>query len=66
MTVSTATPERSFSAMWRVKTYMWSAMGAERLSGLALLHTYRDWNIDTDKVVQEFCAKKVRRLAFEF
>ena len=41
----------SFSAMRRVKTDMRSAMGAERLSGLALLHTYRDWIIGTDKVV---------------
>ena len=45
------TPERSFSAMRRVKTDMRSAMGEERLSGLALLHTYRDWIIGTDKVV---------------
>ena len=66
MPVSTATPERSFSTMRRVKTYMRSTMRAERLSGLALLHAYRDRTIDTDKVVQEFCAKKLRRLAFEF
>ena len=45
------TPERSFSAMRRVKTDMGSAMGEERLSGLALLHTHRDWIIGTDKVV---------------
>ena len=58
MPVSTATPERSFSTMRRVKTYMRSTMRAERLSGLALLHAYRDRTIDTDKVVQQFCAKK--------
>ena len=69
MPVSTATPERSFGTMRRVKTYMQSTMRAERLSGLALLHTYRDRTIDTNnKVVhyQEFCAKRPRRLAFEF
>ena len=36
---------------------MRSAMGAERLTGLALLHTYRDWIIGTGKVVEEFYAK---------
>ena len=52
--------------MRRVKTCMGSAKGAERLSGLAPLHTYRDWKIDTDKVIQEFSAKKVHQMAFEF
>jgi len=67
MPVSTATPERSFGTMRRVKTYMQSTMRAERLSGLALLHAYRDRTIDTDnKVAQEFCAKRPRRLPFEF
>jgi len=67
MPVSTATPERSFSAMRRVKTQCGlPALRAEGLSGLALLHAYRDRTIDPDKVVQEFCAKKPPRLAFEF
>ena len=43
--------------MRRVKADMRPAMGAERLTGLALLHTYRDWIIGTDKVVEEFYAK---------
>ena len=37
----------------------------EALSG-AHLHAYRDTRIDTDKAVQVFCARKPRRLAFEF
>ena len=53
MPVTTATPERSF----RVKTYLRSTIRAERSSGLALLHAYRDKSIDTDKVVREFCAR---------
>jgi len=40
MPVSTATPERSFVTMRRVKTYVRSTMRAEKLSGLALLHAY--------------------------
>ena len=39
---STVTLERSFSCLWRVKTYLRSTMRAERLSGLAFLHAYRD------------------------
>ena len=34
--------------------------------GLTLLHVYRDMSIDTDKIVQEFCARKPHSLAFEF
>ena len=43
-----------------------STLWAERLSGFAFLHAHSDTSIDTDKVVQEFCARKPRRLAFEF
>ena len=42
MPLSTATTERSFSTMWRVKIYKWSTMEEERLSGPSLLHAYRD------------------------
>ena len=66
MPVSTATPERSFSTMRRVKTYLRSTMKTERLSALALMHAYRDMPIDVEALIREFCAKKNRRLAFEF
>ena len=46
MPVSTATPERSFSTMRRVKTYLRATMKTERLSALALMHTYKDITID--------------------
>ena len=36
------------------------------LQVLALLHAYSYTTIDTDKVVQEFCTRKPRSLAFEF
>ena len=45
---------------------MSATMWVERLSGLTLLHVYRDMSIDTDKIVQEFCARKPHSLAFEF
>ena len=67
MPVSTATPERSFSTMRRVKTYLVrSTMKTERQAALALMHAYRDIPIDVEAVIREFCAKKNRRLAFEF
>ena len=45
---------------------MSATMWVERLSGLTFLHVYRDMSIDTDKIVQEFCARKPHSLAFEF
>ncbi|CAC5416458.1 unnamed protein product [Mytilus coruscus] len=54
MPPSTATAERSFSALKRVKTYLRSTMGQERLSSLALLHVHSDFDIDTKEVVDTF------------
>ena len=44
MPMSTATPERSFSTMRRVKTYLRATMKTEQLSALALMHAYKDNN----------------------
>ena len=65
MPVSTDTPERSFSTMRRVKTYLRSKMETERLAALALMHAYRYIPIDAEAVIREFCAKNNRRLALE-
>ncbi|WAR23625.1 P52K-like protein [Mya arenaria] len=51
MPVSTATAERSFSVMRRVKTYLRSTMGTERLSGLGLMNVYRDREISAERIV---------------
>ena len=66
MPLSTTIPERSFSTMRRVKTYLRSTMKTERIAALALMHAYRGIPIDVEAVIREFCAKKNRRLAFEF
>jgi len=63
MPVSTATAERSFSTMRRVKTYLRSTMGTERLSGLGLLNVYREREINAEHVVDIFAQRKDRRLA---
>ena len=48
-------PERSFSTMRRLKTYLCSTMKTERLAALALMHAYRDIPIDAEAVIREFC-----------
>lgn len=66
MPVATATAERSFSVMRRVKTYLRSTMTTERLSSLALMHAYKDVTIDVQQVINVFADRKQRRLAFLF
>lgn len=62
MLVSTATPERSFSLMRKVKTYLKASMRTEQLSPLALMHAYKYIAI----VAREFYGEKNRMLNFRF
>ena len=64
MPVSTAT-ERSFSTMKRVKTYVRSTIRTERPSSLALMHAYRETPVNHGRVINNFCASKPKRFAFE-
>ena len=58
MLVSTTTPERSFSTMRRVKTYLRATMKTERLSGsCSNARVYKDMTIDGEVVACEFCGK---------
>lgn len=58
--VSSATAERSFSALRRLKTYLRSTMGQDRLTNLALLYIERDisaqfWSPDAmEEIVKDF------------
>ena len=62
--VSSATAERSFSSLRRIKTYLRSTMTQERLSNLALLYIEQDitnqlWNVLEELVViiaELFCS----------
>ncbi|KAL4097338.1 hypothetical protein QTP88_022132 [Uroleucon formosanum] len=56
--VSTATAERSFSTLRRLKNYMRSTMTESRLNGLALLNIHKEKQIDIDLVVDQFTRKK--------
>ncbi|XP_013381238.1 52 kDa repressor of the inhibitor of the protein kinase [Lingula anatina] len=66
MPVSTATAERSFSAMRRLKTYLRSTMSDKRLSSLGLLHVHREFKIDIDQVLKDFDCSGHRRIHMAF
>ncbi|XP_011408214.1 PREDICTED: zinc finger MYM-type protein 1-like [Amphimedon queenslandica] len=61
--VSTASCERSFSALKRIKTYIRSTMGDQRLSDLGILCIERDHskNIPFDHVLEQFVNKDQNR-----
>lgn len=61
--LTTATAERSFSSLRRLKTYLHSTMSEDRLVGLALLYSHRDVNISHSDVIDHF-ARVPRRLGF--
>jgi len=61
--VTNAEAERSFSALKRLKSYLRSTMGQERLSALALLAIHNTVNVSADEVIDSF-AKANRRLLF--
>ena len=61
--VSSASAERSFSALKRIKTYLRSTMNEDRLSHLAIISIERKLSkeIDYDKVIDKF-ASTTRRI----
>ncbi len=54
MPVSSATCERSFSTLRRLKNYMRNTMGNDRLSDLALLNIHQDIEVDLDQFLKDF------------
>lgn len=62
--VTTASSERSFSSLRRLKTYLRNSTGEHRLNGLALLNIHRDITIQAEDVLNEF-SKTSRRLGFQ-
>lgn len=55
--VSSATCERSFSAMRRINNYLRSTMSQERFSKLAILNIERDIIVDTEIILNTFANK---------
>lgn len=60
--VSTATPERTFSTLKRVKTFLRNSTGQERLTGLALLSVHRNIPVDPEEVLNKFALQKERNI----
>lgn len=56
--ITTATPERSFSTLRRLKTYLRNTMGENRLNGLALLNIHREIVVTTDEILDKLSEKK--------
>ena len=56
MLATNATSERSFSALRRVKSYLRTTMGQQRLNYLMLLHVHKERtdNLDLRSVLNEF------------
>ena len=63
--VTSCSCERSISGLKRLKTYMRSTMGQERLNGLAMMHFHYDLDIDHDAVLDMFARKHPRRMALQ-
>jgi hypothetical protein len=53
-----ATAERSFSAIKRIKNYLQSTMRDDRLFSIALLHVHREIEIDVGRVIVLFASVK--------
>jgi len=63
---STATAERSFSALRRLKTFLRSTMAAERLNSICVLHVNSDRTdeLDLNDIATQFITAKDKRKAF--
>ena len=61
LSVTTATGERSFSALNLIKTYLRTSMQENRLNALALLYINNDIKLDYSQVIDQL-AKENRRL----
>ncbi|XP_022176229.1 52 kDa repressor of the inhibitor of the protein kinase-like [Myzus persicae] len=60
--VSTATPERSFSSLKRVKSHLRNSMKEDHLNGLVLLSYYRNIEITLEENISDEMAKKPRKI----
>ena len=62
--VSSASNERSFSTLKRIKTYLRNSVGEARLNGLAMLSIHRDIDVDVQTVIDDLAKLGSRRLQF--
>jgi len=62
--VSTASAERSFSQLSRIKSYCRSTMKKNRLNGLAAACIHKDLNINPDEILKLYTQTNSRRFDF--
>ena len=66
--VTTATAERSFSALRRIKTYLRNSMTQQMLNHCMLLHIHRqkldELDIDLSVIAKELIQRNERRINF--
>ena len=60
--VGSADAERSFSAFWRIKTYLRSRMSQDCNLGLALMHVRHGLHVDTKEICQKYIQANRRRM----
>jgi hypothetical protein len=65
LSVTTASAERNFSTLKRIKTYLRNANSEDRLNGLALINIHRDIDLDIESILDVFANRKERRLNFK-
>jgi len=63
--VTTATSERSFGSLKRIKTYLRSTMNQNRLNGLEMLNINKDIKITPEEVLDIFSTKHNRKLQLD-
>jgi hypothetical protein len=64
--VGSCSCERSFSALWRLKTWCRSSMGSNSQDGLALAYVHKEIPVEPLEVLQRWDASGHRRIALTF
>ncbi|ESN93471.1 hypothetical protein HELRODRAFT_88724, partial [Helobdella robusta] len=61
--LSNASGERSFSVLKRIKNYLRSTMGEQKLNNLVVLYIEQEIinSVDTAKIIDEFARSKARK-----
>ena len=62
--VTSSECERSISVLRRLKTYLCSTMGQERMTGLALVHIKYGMELNLDDIINIFAGQHQRRMLF--
>ncbi len=62
--VTSSECERSISVLRRLKTYLRSTMGQERMTGLALTHIKYGMELNLDDIINIFAGQHQRRMLF--